>query len=61
MKPTFFAILAAALYAASIPLSKLLLEFTPPTMMAAFLYLGAGLGVFLLEGAKKLSGKENAS
>ena len=43
---TFFAILAAALYAINIPLSKLLLEFVPPTMMAAFLYLGAGIGLF---------------
>lgn len=38
---TFFAILAAALYAINIPLSKLLLQQVQPTMMAAFLYLGA--------------------
>ncbi|WP_434309473.1 DMT family transporter [Hominifimenecus sp. rT4P-3] len=44
---TFFAILAAALYAVNIPLSKLLLARVQPTMMAAFLYLGAGLGLFL--------------
>jgi len=43
---TFFAILAAALYAVNIPLSKMLLEFVQPTMMAAFLYLGAGVGLF---------------
>lgn len=43
---TFFAILAAALYAVNIPLSKVLLEFVQPTMMAAFLYLGAGVGMF---------------
>lgn len=42
---TFFAILAAALYAISAPASKLLLQYVPATMMAAFLYLGAGLGV----------------
>lgn len=42
---TAFAILAAALYAINIPLSKLLLTQVPPTMMAAFLYLGAGLGL----------------
>ncbi|MGM9651332.1 MAG: DMT family transporter [Faecousia sp.] len=40
------AVLAAALYAINIPLSKLLLEKVQPTMMAAFLYLGAGLGLF---------------
>ena len=36
---TFFAILAAALYAINIPLSKILLQHVSPTMMAAFLYL----------------------
>lgn len=44
---TFFAILAAALYALNIPFSKLLLARVQPTMMASFLYLGAGLGLFL--------------
>jgi len=44
---TAFAILAAALYAINIPLSKILLKQVEPTMMAAFLYLGAGLGLFL--------------
>lgn len=44
---TMFAILAAALYAINIPLSKLLLTQVSPTMMAAFLYLGAGFGLFL--------------
>lgn len=43
---TFFAILAAALYAVNIPLSKMLLGFVEPAMMAAFLYLGAGIGLF---------------
>lgn len=41
----FTAILAAALYAINSPLSKLLLEFVPPTLMAGLLYLGAGLGM----------------
>ena len=44
-KATFFAILAAALYALNVPASKLLLLKVPPTMMAAFLYLGAGIGM----------------
>lgn len=44
---TFLAILAAALYAVNIPFSKLLLTRVQPTMMAAFLYLGAGSGLFL--------------
>ena len=41
----FFAILAAGLYAINIPLSKLLLNYVEPTMMASYLYLGAGLGI----------------
>ena len=40
-----FALLAAALYALSAPLSKLLLLSAGPAMMAAFLYLGAGIGM----------------
>ena len=44
---TFFAILAAALYAINVPVSKLLLDHVPPAMMAAFLYLGAGVGMVL--------------
>ena len=46
-KATAFAILAAALYAVNIPLSKLLLTWVSPTMLAAFLYLGAGFGLLL--------------
>ena len=46
-KATLFAILAAALYAVNIPVSKLMLQRVQPVMMAAFLYLGAGVGVFL--------------
>lgn len=41
------AVLAAAFYALNAPLSKLLLGRVAPTMMAAFLYLGAGLGMCL--------------
>lgn len=45
----FYAILAAALYAINAPISKLLLAHIPTTMMAGFLYLGAGAGMFLVE------------
>lgn len=48
IKAIFFAILAAALYALNSPLSKLLLDNIPATMMAALLYLGAGTGMLLL-------------
>lgn len=44
----FFAILAAALYALNAPFSKLLLEKIPSTLMAGFLYLGAGIGMLIL-------------
>ncbi|QSX06483.1 DMT family transporter [Sedimentibacter sp. zth1] len=46
-KSIVLAILAAALYAISSPVSKLLLKEIPPTMMAALLYLGAGTGMLI--------------
>lgn len=51
------AILAAALYAVNVPLSKLLLAHIAPTMMAAFLYLGAGLGLLVCSGIGKAVGR----
>lgn len=57
MKPIIFAILAAVLYALNSPLSKLLLEDVPPTMMASFLYLGAGLGLFFVGMFRKYTGR----
>jgi len=42
---TMYAILAATLYAINIPVSKILLNYVEPTMMASFLYLGAGFGL----------------
>ena len=39
------AILAASLYALSSPLSKVLLNYMSSTLMAGFLYLGAGIGM----------------
>lgn len=40
-----YAIAAAVFYALNVPCSKLLLNKISPTFMAAFLYLGAGVGV----------------
>jgi len=48
-KAVFYAVLAAALYALNAPISKLLLVQIPSTMMAGLLYLGAGIGMFLME------------
>lgn len=48
-----WAILAAALYAVNAPVSKLLLRDATPAMMAAMLYLGAGIGMLLLGMARQ--------
>ena len=53
----FLAILAAGLYALSTPFSKLLLYALPSTLMAGFLYVGAGLGMVLISLIRKVSGK----
>lgn len=45
----FYAVLAAALNALNAPISKLLLVQIPSTMMAGLLYLGAGIGMLLME------------
>jgi len=45
--PMLMAIIAAALFGASAPLSKLLLGEIAPTLMASFLYLGSGVGLYL--------------
>lgn len=42
------ALLAAVLYAISTPFSKILLRHVSSTMMASFLYFGAGIGVGIL-------------
>lgn len=44
----WWAVLAAALYAVSSPVSKILLDKVPPTMMAGLLYLGAGIGMSII-------------
>lgn len=46
------AIFAAVFYALNAPVSKLLIDRVPPTMMAAFLYLGAGVGMAVLQLAR---------
>jgi len=54
----FYAILAAILYSVSSPMSKLLLEKIPPTMLAALLYLGAGLGLSVVGLLQKKTTRE---
>lgn len=48
------AILAAALYAINSPFSKLLLDHMPSTLMAGFLYLGAGLSMGIIALLRKI-------
>lgn len=54
-----FAVLAAALYAINVPLSKILLDYVEPAMMAAFLYLGAGIGLIMYSFVCKITGKKS--
>ena len=56
----FLAVLAAGLYAVNSPFSKLLLEYMPSTLMAGFLYLGAGLGMTALAFGRKAAGRPEA-
>jgi drug/metabolite transporter (DMT)-like permease len=48
------AILAAVLFGASAPLSKLLLGETPPVLLAALLYLGSGVGLLCAKFIEKM-------
>lgn len=54
----FQAVLAAALYGISAPISKLLLQRLSPMLMAALLYLGAGIGMLLVNLIKASKGTE---
>lgn len=52
------AILAAALFGISSPVSKLLLVKIPPAMLAALLYIGAGFGMSIINIIKGLGKRE---
>lgn len=54
----FFAILAAAFYGLSSPVSKILLAKIGPTFLASLLYLGAALGMLIIKFYNKLKNKE---
>ena len=58
-KGIMMAILAAVLYAVSSPFSKILLNEMPPTLMAGFLYLGAGVGMSLIAVSRRVRQVEN--
>ena len=48
---------AAALYAISTPFSKLLLNEVSAVMMAALLYLGAGIGLMMMGLVQRAAGR----
>ena len=58
-KGIMMAILAAVLYAVSSPFSKVLLNEMPTTLMAGFLYLGAGVGMSLIAVSRRVRQVEN--
>lgn len=55
----FLAVLAAAFYAINSPFSKILLDYMPSTLMAGFLYVGAGIGMGVIALIRKLKKAEN--
>lgn len=56
-KGIMLALLAATLYALNAPFSKILLGYMPPTLMAGFLYIGAGLGMVIIAFTRKIQKK----
>lgn len=60
-KSILYALLAAVFYALNVPMSKILLGHVGTTMLAALLYLGAGIGIGLgagvAGGIKRLTAK----
>lgn len=59
--PIIQALLAALLFGASAPLSKLLLVNIEPVPLASFLYLGSGTGLFIYKKVEQLIYKKEAS
>lgn len=55
------AVAAAALYASSVPLSKLLMGSVDPGSLAGLLYLGAGAGMWAFLGARQVTGGKSSS
>ena len=51
-----FALLAAALFGLSAPAAKLLVGSIDPWLLAGLLYLGSGLGLGMLDRARRLGG-----
>lgn len=58
-KGIMLALIAATLYALNAPFSKILLGYMPPTLMAGFLYIGAGIGMGIIASLRKIKNKNN--
>jgi drug/metabolite transporter (DMT)-like permease len=58
-RPILYALLAALLFGLNAPLSKLLVAKIDPLFLAALLYLGAGLGMLVIDRVRKAGGSEN--
>ena len=63
IKAILFALGAALFYGINVPVSKVLMSKVPATMMAALLYLGAGIGigimsVFRKENSERITNKD---
>lgn len=56
----FLAVLAASLYAVNAPFSKVLLSYMPSTLMAGFLYIGAGVGMGFIALIRKFRGTKQS-
>jgi drug/metabolite transporter (DMT)-like permease len=52
--PKYLALLAALLFGISAPLAKLLLGEIDPILLAAFLYLGSGIGLLIIKILQKI-------
>ena len=61
MRYVGLAVAAAALYALSVPLSKLLIGSVDPRALAGLLYLGAGAGMWAYLGARRAVGRKSPS
>lgn len=59
VKAIILALLAAVFYAVNVPLSKILLQHVNPTIMAALLYFGAGIGIGILSVFNKKDDKQS--
>jgi drug/metabolite transporter (DMT)-like permease len=59
LRPIAAAVAAAVLFGAGVPVAKIFAGKVDPVPMAALLYLGSGVGLFLLQGLSALAGRRS--